>query len=71
MTGTDTLSKKPHGSKFLLEEKSIVAQGSGAKKAKMVPFSLYKLWILQLGKEQAGKVCACMKIFKHQWEWRN
>lgn len=53
---TDAFSKKPHGSKFLLEEKSIVTQGPETKEAKT--FSLYKVWILQLGKEQAGKVCA-------------
>lgn len=58
-----TLSKKPHGSKFLLEEKSIVTQQPGTKEAKMVPFSLYKIWTLQLGKAQAGKVLCTYKDF--------
>lgn len=52
---TDTLSKNPHSSKFLLEKNSVVAQGPRSKEKTMVPSSMCKKWILWLGKEQAGK----------------
>lgn len=52
---TDTLSKKSHSSKLLLEKKSVVTQGPGSKEKTLVSFSVCKKWVAWLREEQASK----------------